>query len=144
MNVPHHSPGFATPSLPGVRILLVEDDPDARELLSMVLIQRHAEVRVVASAPEAPKALKRWKPDILVSDTGMPKVDGYELIRKVRSLAPEEGRDIPAIAITAYVGDQDRLRALSAGYQMHVPKPVEPAEFAAAVAALAAGEAGRV
>jgi CheY-like chemotaxis protein len=81
--------------------------------------------------------LKKWKPDILVSDIGMPKEDGYELIRKVRALEPERGGTIPAIALTGYAGEEDAARARVAGYDLHIPKPVSPGELVATVANLA-------
>jgi signal transduction histidine kinase len=113
----------------GVRVLLVDDEPDARELLTAILEQHGARVVAVSSAVDALECLTRWPeaslPDVLVSDIGMPGEDGFDLIRKVRSLDPERGGDIAAIALTAYARPEDRARVLEAGYQIHVPKPVE-------------------
>ncbi|MDQ3815448.1 MAG: PAS domain S-box protein, partial [Armatimonadota bacterium] len=128
-----------TISLKGVRVLLVDDEADARELLTTILEGAGAEVRTAGSSPQALEvfeALEQWRPDVLVSDIGMPSQDGYSLIRRVRSLPPERGGQIPAVALTAYARAEDRLRALSAGYQMHVPKPVEPNELPLVVASL--------
>jgi CheY-like chemotaxis protein/anti-sigma regulatory factor (Ser/Thr protein kinase) len=121
----------------GLKVLAVDDDLDTRALLAVTLQRCGAEVKAVASAAEALETLQRWQPDVLVCDIGMPGVDGYDFIRQVRALAPERGRDIPAIALTAFAGKDDRLQALEAGYQKHVPKPVEPTDLVAAVASLA-------
>jgi PAS domain S-box-containing protein len=123
--------------LEGLRVLLVEDEPDSREMLVVVLTQCRAEVRAVSNAADALAQLESWLPDVLISDIEMPGEDGYTLIRKVRSLPPERGGKIPAAALTAYARAEDRMRALLAGFQLHVPKPVEPAELAAVVASLA-------
>ena len=93
---------------------------------------------MASSATEALDLIREFKPDVIVSDVGMPGVDGYEFISRLRSLSPEEGAKIPAVALTAYVRVEDRMRALAAGYQMHVPKPVETAELAAVIASLCA------
>jgi signal transduction histidine kinase len=124
------------PALEGVHVLVVDDEPDARELLVTVLVQASATVTAVGSAAEALEAVQRLRLDALVSDIGMPEQDGYTLIRKVRSLEPERGGQIPAVALTAYARSEDRLRALTAGYQMHVPKPIEPIELVMVVASL--------
>ncbi|MGB7922223.1 MAG: ATP-binding protein [Pyrinomonadaceae bacterium] len=121
--------------LQGLRVLVVDDDEDTCKMLAMVLSRYGAEVEVSCSAHQAFEALG-WEPDVLVSDIGMPGEDGYELIGKIRKRGLERGRQIPAIALTAYAGAEDRLRALSAGYQIHLPKPVEPATLIAAVASL--------
>ncbi|MDQ1612289.1 MAG: hypothetical protein QOG00_2220, partial [Pyrinomonadaceae bacterium] len=123
--------------LDGLRVLLVEDEPDSREMLVVVLTQCRAEVRAVSNAADALSQLESWRPDVLISDIEMPGEDGYTLIRKVRALPPERGGKIPAAALTAYARAEDRMRALLAGFQLHVPKPVEPAELAAVVASLA-------
>lgn len=122
--------------LTGLRVLVVDDDLETCGMLEMILARCGAEVKVSCSAHQAFKALD-WEPDVLVSDIGMPGEDGYELISKVRRRGIERGRQIPAIALTAYARSEDRLRALSAGYQMHIPKPVEPERLIAAVANLA-------
>ena len=117
--------------LDGLRILVVDDEADTRDLLKQGLEYCGAVINVVASAAEALEALVRTRPDILISDIGMPGIDGYDLIRQVRRLPPERGGKVPAIALTAYTRTEDRLQALRAGYDMHVPKPVELAELAA-------------
>jgi len=117
-----------------LRVLLVDDEPDARILLGMILTSYGAEVRDCASAAEAIQILDEWSPDVLVSDIGMPFEDGYELMRKVRAREPERGGLIPALALTAYARAEDAQRALEAGYQAHIPKPVDPGELAMAVA----------
>src|SRR5262249_42497812 len=119
-----------------LRVLLVDDEPDARELLGLILMSYEAEVRPCASADEALQTLDEWRPDVLVSDIGMPGADGYELIRKIRERKPERGGLIPALALTAYARVEDAQLAINAGYQAHLPKPVEPAELATAVANL--------
>ena len=123
--------------LDGLRVLVVEDDDDSRSLLSMVLKQYGANVTAASSAAEALKALERAPADVLISDIGMPDEDGYELMRKVRALPPQRGGLAPAIALTGYATCKDRERALLAGYQVHVAKPVEPIALVAAVANLA-------
>ncbi len=124
------------PSLLGVRVLVVDDEADSREFITTVLEQCHAEVQAVASVPEALQVLLVWKPDVLVSDIGMPQEDGYSLIRKLRSQPPEQGGKIPAAALTAYARAEDRMRAIQEGYQLHLPKPIEPSELATVVASL--------
>jgi signal transduction histidine kinase len=123
--------------LEGLRVLVVDDEPDTRQVISAVIRKSGAEVRTCASVPEALETLKRWKPDILMSDIGMPDEDGYSLIQKVRSLSVESGGLIPAAALTAYARDEDRERALAAGFQMHVAKPIGSRELIATVAGLA-------
>jgi len=125
------------PVLNGVQVLAVDDEPDVREFLAICLEKSGAEVRSVASAAEALEMLKRWHPSVLVADIGMPEEDGYALIQKIRAQEPGGVARIPAIALTAYAQAEDRSQALSAGYQVHVPKPVEPAELIAIVADLA-------
>ncbi|MFN6474542.1 MAG: PAS domain S-box protein [Nostoc sp. SerVER01] len=123
-------------SLLGVRVLVVDDQVDIREFVTTVLQQYQAEVRAVGSVQEALQVIREWKPDVLVSDIGMPQENGYSLIRKLRSQSPEEGGNIPAAALTAYARVEDRMRAIQEGYQLHLPKPVEPAELATVVASL--------
>ena len=125
------------PELEGLRVLIVEDDADSRALLVAVLRQCRAEVLAVPNVAEALDAFDAWLPDVLVSDIEMPGEDGYALIRQVRARPAEQGGRIPAAALTAYARAEDRMRALLAGFQIHVPKPVEPAELAAVVASLA-------
>lgn len=129
------------PDLEGVRVLVVDDEADARRLLIAVLEQCKARVRTCASASEALAEIEEWKPDVLVSDIEMPGEDGYTLIRKLRAMEAERGGQIPAVALTAHARVEDRMHALSSGYQMHVPKPVEPAELAVVIASLT-GRAG--
>jgi len=123
--------------LDGLRVLVVDDEADTRELLKQGLEYCGATVKVVGSAAEALDGLVSFAPDILISDIGMPEVDGYDLIRQIRSLPTNKGRRIPAIALTAYTRVEDRLHALRAGYDMHVPKPVELAELVAVAASVA-------
>ncbi|MDB5107381.1 MAG: two-component hybrid sensor and regulator, partial [Candidatus Binatus sp.] len=124
------------PSLAGLRILIVEDEPDAREIVAAILSHAGAEVATAATAQEAIDLIDQRPPDVLVSDIGMPGEDGYQLMRKVRSRSAEQGGQIPAIALTALARAEDRMKVLSAGYQMHVPKPVEPIELATVIASL--------
>jgi PAS domain S-box-containing protein len=125
------------PELEGVRVLLVEDDADSRELLIMVLEHCRAEVVAAPGSDEAMRALEGWRPDVIISDIEMPGEDGYTFIRRLRALPAERGGDTPAAALTAYARAEDRMRALVAGFQIHVPKPVEPAELVTVVASLA-------
>jgi CheY-like chemotaxis protein len=112
-------------TLTGLRILIVDDDSDSREALAALLMLRAAEVRSVATVREALEVLTDWQPHVLISDIGMPDEDGYDLIREVRALEAGNGRHIPAIALTGYAAVEDGERALSAGYQMHIGKPIE-------------------
>ncbi|BAZ00127.1 multi-sensor hybrid histidine kinase [Tolypothrix tenuis PCC 7101] len=123
-------------TLNGVRVLVVDDEPDARQLLTTVLSPYGAQVMTAASATEALAAVPQFHPDVLVSDIGMPKEDGYVLIRQLRALPPEQGGRIPAVALTAYARSEDRTQALLAGFQLHIPKPVNPAELVAVIANL--------
>jgi CheY-like chemotaxis protein len=125
------------PELSGLKVLVVEDEADARALILAVLERCGAEVSSASSVQEALVALERSLPDILVSDIGMPHEDGYCLLEKVRALPPERGGRIPAVALTAYARAEDRIKVLGSGFQMHVTKPVEPAELVAVVASLA-------
>jgi len=122
--------------LAGVRVLVVDDEQDTRSLISTVIAQTGAEVTACASAGEALEKLKTWRPHILMSDIGMPGEDGYALIQKVRALPPDCGGRTPAAALTAYARDEDRGRALAAGYQLHIAKPFNPHELLAAVSDL--------
>ncbi|MDT5156186.1 MAG: hypothetical protein QOH51_543 [Acidobacteriota bacterium] len=125
------------PSLQGLRVLVVDDEADTRELLRAVLEHCKSEVVTVGSASEALEALAQFRPDVLISDLGLPEEDGYVLIDKVRALSSEHGGQTPAAALTAYVRAEDRMRVLRSGFQLHVPKPIEPAELVAVVANLA-------
>jgi PAS domain S-box-containing protein len=126
-----------SPSLDGLRLLVVDDEPDFRELVTVMLGQYGAVVKTAASAAEALMYIENWKPDVLVADIGMSGEDGYGLIRKVRALSSDRGGNMPALALTAYTRPEDRVQALSAGYQIHLAKPITGPELAAAVADLA-------
>jgi PAS domain S-box-containing protein len=130
--------------LNGVRVVIVDDEIDSRDFIATVLQQCQAEVIAVASVPEAIQAIIQHKPDVLVSDIGMPEEDGYSLIRKIRALErageisfSQKGKKLPAAALTAYARPEDRRRAIQEGYQLHLPKPVEAAELITVVASLA-------
>jgi PAS domain S-box-containing protein len=130
---------FGAPgALEGVRVLLVEDERDTRELLKAILEGCGAAVTEAASAGEALAALEHTRPDVLVSDIGMPGENGYELIKRVRALPAERGGRVPAVALTAYAGAKDRRHALLAGFHTHLAKPVEPDELLAVLASLSA------
>jgi PAS domain S-box-containing protein len=127
-------PEDAALSLKGVRVLVVEDEKDTRELLSVLLKQYGAEVVTSESSVEAISALRRERPDVIISDIGMPCEDGYWLIKEVRSLGASLGGDVPAVALTAFASESDRERALAAGFQAHLSKPIETAALISAVA----------
>ncbi len=136
------TPPPAMVDLSGVKVLIVDDERDARELVKRVLEAAEATVFTASSAQEGFEALKREQPTVLLSDIGMPGEDGYALITKVRALPAEQGGNVSAGALTAFARSEDRRRALMAGFQMHIPKPIEAAELLAVVASLA-GVAGR-
>jgi CheY-like chemotaxis protein len=123
------------PTLADLQVLLVDDDPDTLQILSVVLVESKAKVQTAASVKEAMEVLEWFKPDVVVSDLAMPVEDGYSLIARIR--AAENGKQTPAVALTSYVRVEDRTRALSAGFNMFVPKPVEPNELINAIANLA-------
>ncbi|HEX6944665.1 MAG TPA: ATP-binding protein, partial [Casimicrobiaceae bacterium] len=123
--------------LAGIEVLVVDDDPDARELVARLLEDCRARVTMAGSAAEALEALERRRFDVLVSDIGMPGEDGYTLLRRVRELPADRNGAIPAMALTAYARGEDRVKAMRAGFQMHAAKPVEPGELVAVVASLA-------
>jgi PAS domain S-box-containing protein len=125
------------PSLQGLKILVVDDEQDTRELIEEVLKECGSEVITSPSAAEALAAIEKHKPDILISDLGMPDEDGYSLISKIRALPAEQGGQIPAAALTAYARAEDRMRVLRSGFQFHLPKPVDSAELVTVVASLA-------
>lgn len=125
--------------LTGVRVLAVDDEADARELLATVLTVYGAEVLTVTSAAEVLTALVSFQPDVLVSDIGMPEVDGYNLIRQIRALPPEQGGEIPAIALTAYAREEDHQRAITNGFHQQVTKPLEPEQLVQVVSTLLLG-----
>ena len=134
----------ARPSpLHGLRVLVVDDQPSIRELLTEILVADGAVVEVCATAPAALALVRTWHPDVLVSDIAMPNEDGYWLIEQVRSLTSEEGRMTPAVALTAYVRIDDRLRVLAAGFEQYVPKPVNAIELRDVIAQLAGTRRGQ-
>jgi CheY-like chemotaxis protein len=122
--------------LEGLKVLVVDDEADSRELVTAILTRSGGEVKCSESAAEALRAFKDWNPDVLVSDIGMPLEDGYVLIKKVRQLKSKRARQIPAIALTAYATEEDRSQALSAGFQVHVAKPIEAQVLVKSIAAL--------
>jgi CheY-like chemotaxis protein len=125
------------PSLRGLRVLVVDDDRDGLDMVATILMNGGAEVRTCGSAAEGLEAVQAWRPDVLISDIEMPGEDGYTFIRRVRALDTAKTARTPAVALTAYGRVEDRLRTLSAGYSMHVPKPVDATELATVVASLA-------
>ncbi|MFQ4141262.1 PAS domain S-box protein [Chlorogloeopsis sp. ULAP02] len=125
------------PFLKGLRVLVVDDEADTRELLLTILGEYRAEVVAVPSSAEALDTLPYFQPDVIVSDIGMPQEDGYTLIRKVRLLPQKQWRSTPAVALTAHATAEDRAKALLAGFQFHIPKPVNPTELAVVIANLA-------
>jgi CheY-like chemotaxis protein len=123
-------------SLAGARVVIVDDDPTAVELVKEVLVQAGAEVVECRATDEALRAVEQRRPDALVSDIEMPGQDGYSLIRKLRALSPEQGGKTPAVALTAFGRPEDRIRSVQAGFNIHLTKPVDPAELTAVVASL--------
>ncbi len=140
-----HSAGFDTdlPDLSGVRILAVDDEKDSREMVKEVLEQFGAKVLSAGSAGEAFAALHEWNPDVIVCDIGMPGEDGYSLIRKVRQSESVRGRATPAIALTGFARPEDRQRALTAGYQIFIAKPIEANELVSTIAELIVAPDGK-
>jgi CheY-like chemotaxis protein len=130
------------PNLHGLRVLVVDDDLDARELIRRLLAEHGAEALLADSVDEALQQVRDSQPDILLSDIGMPEKDGYDLARALRALPAAEGGSIPAAALTAMARAEDRTRAMLAGFQAHITKPVEPTELIAVVATLT-GRTGR-
>ena len=123
-------------ALSGLRLLVVDDERDAREWIGRVLEDNGAQVRLLAGAADALQQLPEFQPDVLLSDIGMPGTDGYALIRQLRALPEAMGGATPAIALTAFARNEDRARALGAGYQLHLGKPIDEDELVAAVASL--------
>lgn len=126
-----------TPDLAGIRVLAIDDEADARELIKRILTSRGAIVETAGSAAEALECLNATRPDVFITDIGMPGEDGYSFIRKLRQRATDRGGNVPAIALTAFARSEDRRRAILSGFQMHIAKPVEPSELIAIVASLA-------
>ena len=124
--------------LSGVRVLVVEDDPDTQQLFCTTLRMFGAEAQGAYAVAEAMEMILTFNPDVLVADIGLPDEDGYALIRRVRTLPAEQGGGIPAMAVTAFVRPEDRARALWKGFQMHVPKPIDPQDLVDRVAMLVA------
>jgi len=127
-------------ALNGLRVLLVDDEPEARQIISTVITRTGAEVTVCTSASEALAKLGEWQPDVILSDIAMPDEDGYSFIAKVRRLPRERGGETPAAALTAYARDVDRQQALAAGYQMHIAKPIGAGQLVSMIARLAGRE----
>jgi signal transduction histidine kinase len=127
----------------GLRILVVDDEADTRQLVEQLLRDRRAEVHTAGSASEGLALVESVRPDLILSDIGMPECDGYQFLRRVRQLAAERGGKTPAIALTAFARTQDRVRTMVAGYQVHLSKPVEPQELLAAVGSLSGRLSGR-
>jgi PAS domain S-box-containing protein len=139
---PRRATGYESPrEISGLRILVVDDDPSTLEMLKVVLEPGGARVRTSDSAMAALEAVQEWKPDLLISDMAMPGKDGYWLIQQVRTLELTSGTRLPAIALTAYVRVEDRASVLEAGFDMYVPKPVEPVELLSIIASLVRTEA---
>jgi CheY-like chemotaxis protein len=122
--------------LEGVRVLLVDDDPDTLEATALTLEHYGATVTRIQSASQALEAFERGRPDVLLSDIAMPGQNGFELIARVRALPPERGGQVPAAALTAFSGPADQERVLASGFTLHIPKPVEPIQLVMAIAAL--------
>jgi PAS domain S-box-containing protein len=134
--VPLGGPLLGRRVLGGARILVVDDEHDAGEWVAELLRAAGAEVRLAASAANGLDAMRSWRPDLLISDIGMPGEDGYALMKRVRALPPEDGRQTPALALTAHARAEDRMRALSVGFQMHAAKPIDPIELLIVTASL--------
>jgi CheY-like chemotaxis protein len=139
-----NGPTTAQHALGGLRLLVVDDERDTRELVAAVLTTCGAEMVSVGSAGEALDQMERQRFDLLISDIGMPEMNGYDLISRIRQLAKEQGGRTPAVALTAYAGIDDRKRALAAGYEMHIPKPFVAAELISAAIFLTERHSGLV
>ena len=134
----------AAPRLQGIRVLIVDDAADTREVLAEILQRCGAQVRVAPSVIDALGLIERDPPDVVLADIEMPEEDGYGLLRKVRALPNDRGGTIPVAALTAYASEQDRTNVLNAGFALHVPKPVHPLDLANVVDRLARGQCGGV
>jgi CheY-like chemotaxis protein len=124
------------PKLTGLRVLVVDDQSDARDLLATILHLSGADVQTSGSVTEAINTLITWRPEVVITDIAMPNGDGFELIRRIREIEPEGDGRMPIIALTANAGAEDRIRVLAAGFQLHLTKPVEPDELVVSVASL--------
>jgi CheY-like chemotaxis protein len=129
-------PGGPAQGALGVRVLIVEDDPQTRDILAAVLERAGFSYRVATRASEALSVLDDWHPDVIVSDIGMPDMDGYEFARQLRARPAAQGGHIPALAVSAFPRSEDRELALRSGYQAHIAKPVQPADLVKAIAEL--------
>jgi CheY-like chemotaxis protein len=125
----NHQQSLAGENFQEVKILIVDDDADSREIISFILEDYGAQVTVAASAKEALDYILESKPNLILSDLGMPDIDGYSLIGQIRALPSEQGGDIPAIALTAYATDEDHDRAIASGFQYYLTKPINPDEL---------------
>jgi CheY-like chemotaxis protein len=112
-------------SLSGIKILIVDDEPEALTVTQLMLVHYQAEVLTASTAAQGLEQVKRERPDVIVSDIGMPQMDGYQFIREVRKLPAVHGGQTPAVALTAFTGEQDRAKAVDAGFHRHVAKPVD-------------------
>ena len=128
---------LAAPNLKGIRVMIVDDNPDSMTLVKRVLEQSGVTVATCSGGRECLQRLSLWQPDVLITDIGMPEMDGYTMMRELRKMPPEKGGNTPAIALTAFARSEDRRRAMLAGFDMHVSKPVEPGELVAVVARMA-------
>ena len=128
---------FQGPRLDGIRVFVLEDEQDTLALLTTMLAHYGADVKGAKTVDEAFEMLESWKADVVVSDIGLPGEDGFSFIHRLRALDSVDGGDAPVIALTAYARASDRARVLSSGFQMHIPKPVEPTELVSAIEALA-------
>jgi hypothetical protein len=135
-------PVIESPNLARIRILAVDDSADTRELITTVLETCGANVITASSVREALELFAGWKPHVLICDIGMPDQDGYTFIKEIRQLPPENGGNTPAIALTGYVRVEDRMKALDAGFEMFVPKPLEASELCTVVASVVARNGG--
>jgi CheY-like chemotaxis protein len=133
------SQGLRSSKLKGIHVLLVDDDEDTLRLMTAALTRGDAKVTAVSSAAAALEALKSETPDVLISDIAMPNEDGYQLLTKVRALGIEHARFLPAVAITAYAREEDRLQAIASGFQAFLAKPIELSELITVVAEAARG-----
>jgi len=143
VDLPRQQESEIKSELEGLRILVVDDHADTRDMLTVILEMSGAEVRTSSAAAGAFEILKEWKPDLLVSDIGMPGEDGYDLVRKVRSLDKEQGGNTPALALTGYASNEEGEKALSAGFQIHMAKPIEPSSLVNTITGLVTEKAQR-
>jgi CheY-like chemotaxis protein len=125
------------PDLSGIRVLVIDDELDARDLIARILVNSGADVLTAKTADEALQLVEQQNPQVFVSDIGMPDVDGFELLRRVRALGPDRGGDVPAIALTAFARAEDRTHALDAGFMAYLSKPVESSRLVASIARVA-------